>query len=508
MTTTISRRTVRSVVVAAQLFAPAVVPSITAQPASAPTSATISPDQLSRSLEPVIQLRGEPRRTFTLRERMAHYHVPGVSVALLQHGRIVWARGWGVTDSASGRNVDSATLFQGASISKPLAALSALSLVQEGRLALDTPIDSVLRSWHLPADTLTRDSAVTLRRLLMHAAGTSVSGFPGYGMATRTDNVRLPDNRDVLDGRGNTPAVRVVRIPGTVYAYSGGGYTIVEQAIEDVTGQSFEHVARARVLEPAGMAQSTFAQPLPPDRWAAAAHAHRANGAPLPGFWNDYPEQAAAGLWTTPSDLLRLGIHLAAVWRGERDDGIVTTSTLHTMFEHRGNEPGFETYGLGFGIVGADNNLSFGHNGGNAGFLSTWIIYPGHGDGIAVMTNGERGSTLAKEIVRGVAAAWDWQAHAAHVRSARRLPPEQLAAYVGTYERAGGGAAVTITAGDGVLRAASPGQSGSVLHADGDREDAFFDTEDGQDITFGRNAMGDVVTLVAYGNLVLRRGRG
>lgn len=386
-----------------------------------------------------------------------------------------------------------------------MTALAALSFVEEGRLALDTPIDSVLRSWHVPSDTLTRDSAVTLRRLLMHTAGTSVSGFPGYEVATRTTSVTLPSNRDVLDGRGNTPAVRVVRVPGTRFEYSGGGYTIVEQAIEDVTGQPFAEVMRARVLEPAGMVLSTFAQPLPPALWASAAHAHTRSGAQYPGFWHDYPEQAAAGLWTTPTDLLRLGNHLAAVWRGERDDGIVRTSTLRMMFEHRGSEPGFETYGLGFGIFGAGDDVSLMHNGGNAGFLSTWIIYPDRGEGIAVMTNGDQGFSLANEIVRGVASALQWPDHGAVVRSSRSLPAATLAEFVGRYERDGGGASVTITAGDGVLRAASSNAPGSVLHADAERADAFFDAGDGQEITFRRDASGRVVTLVADGRIVMRR---
>ncbi len=466
---------------------------------------TISASDVAQALQPAVQLRDSSPRRFRLEERMRSHRVPGVSVAVMQAGRIAWAHAWGVADAASARPVDSTTLFQAASISKPLAALTALSLVEDGRLSLDAPINRALTTWQLPADSRHRDTMVTLRRLLEHTAGTSVSGFPGYRAAERTPDVAIPSNVAVLDGRGNTPAVRVVREPNRAFAYSGGGYTIAEQAIEDVTGESFAQAAAARVLMPAGMTRSTFAQPLPAARWAEAAHAHDANGTPVPGRWHDYPEQAAAGLWTTPTDLLRLGGHLAAVWRGEADTGIVSRATLQQMFTHRGNQAGFESYGLGFGITGEGDALSFGHNGGNEGFLSTWVIYPARKEGVAVMTNGERGFALAQEIVRGVAAQLGWPAFGAEVRAAVALDDATLAAYAGRYEREGGGLVITLAAEAGGLRVSSADQSSSRLVAEAGVTDGFFYPGDGQRLVFERDASGRVVSLLAGGRIRLLR---
>ena len=460
---------------------------------------------LEQSLAPAVQLRDSVPRRFSLRERLAHHRVPGVSVAVMQAGRVTLAQGWGVADVTTGRRVDSTTLFQAASISKPLAALTALSLVERGDLHLDAPINEVLTSWRVPAAEQQRDTLVTLRRLLAHTAGTSVSGFPGYRTASRDDAVTLPSNVDVLEGRGNTAAVRVVRDPGSGFSYSGGGYTIVEQAIEDRTGRPFADVVAERVLGPSGMTRSTFAQPLPRARWSEAAHAHDATGAPVPGAWHDYPEQAAAGLWTTPADLLRLGAHLAAVWRGEETDGVGPPATLREMFVHRGEEPGFESYGLGFGITGAQGTLSFGHNGGNEGFLSIWVVYPARGEGVAVMTNGARGFALAQEIVRGVAAQLGWPAFGSEVRAARALDASVLAAYAGTYARDDGGLTVTLAVDAGGLRVRSADQGTSRLVARADATDAFFDPDDGQAITFERDAAGRVVALVAGGRIRLVR---
>ncbi len=184
-----------------------------------------------------VVLEGEDLSGWTLAERMQYYDVPAVSVAVIEGGEIVWAKAWGVADTETGSPATVATLFQAASISKPVGALAALSLVEDGRLSLDAPINDYLTSWNLPDNEFTADSAVTLRGLLTHSAGTTVWGFPGY----RKDEpfgpgAVLATNAEVLDGEGNTDPVRVYKVPGTSWQYSGGGYTIMEQTLEDVTG--------------------------------------------------------------------------------------------------------------------------------------------------------------------------------------------------------------------------------------------------------------------------------
>jgi CubicO group peptidase (beta-lactamase class C family) len=280
-------------------------------PAEPPAPPPPGPGDLEVHLRPAVQLEGEEPQRFTLPDRLAHYNVPGVSVAVMDGGEIAWAQGWGVADLETGAPVTPETLFQAASISKPVAALAAMALVEEGTLDLDGPVNGHLTNWRLPENGFTADSAVTLRGILTHTAGLTVWGFPGYRKDQPfADGRPVATNVEVLEGAGNTDSVRVYKVPGTSWQYSGGGYTVMEQMLEDVTGRPFEEVARERVLEPAGMTRSTYAQPLPEDRWAEAARAHRADGSEVAGEWHSYPEQAAAGLWTTPTELLLLSRHL------------------------------------------------------------------------------------------------------------------------------------------------------------------------------------------------------
>lgn len=471
-------------------------------------AATPGPDQIAFNLRPAVQLEGEPAVTYTIADRMDHYAVPGLSVAVLDDGEIAWARGWGVSDTETGAPVTSTTLFQAASISKPAAALGAMTLVEEGALGLDDSVNEHLTSWHVPENRFTADSAVTLRGILSHTAGLTVWGFPGYRKDEPfADGVEIATNVDVLDGLGNTDSVRVFREPGIAWLYSGGGYTVMEQMVEDVTGRSFEQAMRERVLEPAGMTRSTYEQPLPAGRWGEAARGHGGDGSEVEGEWHSYPEQAAAGLWTTPSDLLTLSAHLLDVLEGRTADGIVSRASLETMLEpHRFGEEGFEPYGLGFGIEGEGETLSFGHGGSNAGFRAQWIVFPALGDGAVVMTNGDRGAQLASEVLRALAEAYDWPRPRAEVRAHRALTATELAAYAGEYElEAEPEFVVTMRAGDGVLLFDVPEQGTYTLHADAEVDDRFFDASDAQTLTFERDDDGVVTALILPGDQRMRR---
>ncbi len=169
-----------------------------------------------------IVVDGDPIATTTLAELMREHQVPGVSIAVIRNGKIDWARGFGIADVETGRAVTPQTLFQAASISKPVAAAAALSMVQDGLLDLDEDINLKLKSWKLPTNEFTVDRPVTLRQLLSHTAGTTVHGFPGYAR-----DANWPSTIDILEGRGNTDPVRVDTLPGSNWRYSGGGYTIV-----------------------------------------------------------------------------------------------------------------------------------------------------------------------------------------------------------------------------------------------------------------------------------------
>lgn len=292
--------------------------------ATAPTAAQGIAAVQSHLMPPVV-IEGKPVHYDRLADRMQALHVPAISVALIQDGKIQWARGFGV-ERPGGRAVTPDTLFQAGSISKPVTALEALHLVQEGKLSLDTDVNRYLKTWEVPSNELTQRTPVTLRELLSHTAGVTVHGFPGYAAGER-----VPSLVEILNGMppANSPPIRVDMVPGKIWRYSGGGYVIVEQLLEDVTGEPFASLMRDQVLRPLGMSHSTYEQPLPARLLGRVATPYRADGSLVAGGPHVYPEQSAAGLWTTPSDLARFALGLAADLAGRGQHVISAAGRRH-----------------------------------------------------------------------------------------------------------------------------------------------------------------------------------
>src|SRR5208282_3138916 len=210
----------------------------------------------------------------TINERMAHYKVPGVSVAFFDHGQIIWTKTYGFADVASKKPVTADTLFQAAPTRKPVAALAALRLVQEGKLSLDEDVNVKLRTWKVPENAFTIKEKVTVRRILSHSAGLTVHGFPGYA-----SDEPVPTVVQILNGEkpANSDPIRVDVVPGTLWRYSGGGYVILQTLLSDVTGKPFPQIMSELVLRPAGMTHSTYEQPLPQNRASEVATPFRCN---------------------------------------------------------------------------------------------------------------------------------------------------------------------------------------------------------------------------------------
>ncbi|HVB09870.1 MAG TPA: serine hydrolase domain-containing protein, partial [Bacillota bacterium] len=339
------------------------------------------------------RMRPAPR---PLAERMAFWGVPGLSVALVDGGRVVATEAFGLADAASGRPVTPDTLFQAASISKPVTALGVLRLVAEGRLDLDADVAGYLPSWELRAALPGGGwrPRVTLRQLLSHTAGTTVHGFPGYQRAAP-----LPSLLQVLDGLApaNTAPVRVDTMPGVQFRYSGGGTSVVQLVMQEVTGEPFAELMRRLVLGPLGMERSAYGVPVDA---GAAAHGHRTGGAPVAGGWHVYPELAAAALWTTAEDLTRVISGFQGCLRGEA--GALLPQAL--AIDAARPQPG-SGFGLGWEITGK----IFRHTGGNEGFrcvLTGWMDAP---RGVVAMTNGDDGDGLWPEVLATLAAARGWE---------------------------------------------------------------------------------------------------
>jgi len=374
------------------------------------------------NLSPNMVKEGEPVHGKSLAEAMAGYHVPGVSIAFISHGKIAWVRSFGAV-STGGAPVTPDTLFQAGSISKPMAATAALHLVQQGKLSLDTDVNTSLVHWKLPASDKAEGKLITLRELLSHTAGTNVRGFPGYSAGTA-----VPTALQVLDGTppATNPPIRVENTPGKQWNYSGGGYVIIQQMITDVTNKPFAEVLREAVLKPYGMMHSSFQQPLPPDALKHAAMPYEADGTPIAGGPHVYPELAAAGLWTTASDLARFLIATQqALMHG---NAVLNAATAGQMVT-----PGLGDWGLGLEIGSKPNHRYFWHGGGNEGYQCIMTAYEGNGDGAVVMTNGNRGYPLANDIIRSIAREYQWPDWGPRIVHIAPVDPNVLRRYVGTY---------------------------------------------------------------------------
>lgn len=398
-----------------------------------------------------VEIDGHPAATHTLAEAMAATHVPGVSIAVIEAGRVAWAKGYGVLD-ADGKPVTPDSRFQAGSISKPIAALAILRLAAEGKVSLDGPVNTYLKSWKLPDGSAGAASAVTLRRLLSHTAGTGVHGFPGYPI-----DGPVPSLRDVLDGRApaNTPAIRIVAAPGTAWTYSGGGYTIAQQLVEDVTGRRFADWTIDAWLVPAGMPASRFEPP----RGASLASGHGADGTKVPGGYHLYPEQAAAGLWTTPTDLARAMLALGSAIEG-RPGAILPPAVARVALDPV--KPG---HSVGFDTGGTPEARWIAKGGDTEGFAAYLVYYPARGQGAVVMTNGAQGSGLARDVIRSIASAYGWPDFRARVRQAAPIPPALLERLPGTYAYRQSDSFTIVRTPEG-LSIASPGEAPEALYLD------------------------------------------
>jgi CubicO group peptidase (beta-lactamase class C family) len=319
-------------------------------------------------------------------------NVPSVSVALIDHAALRWARAWG--------DASPQTLYQAASLSKLVTAVAALRLVEHGRLDLDRNVNGDLKSWRVPDNELTRGHPVTLRGLLSMTAGMSVPGYVGY-----EPGAPLPNLVQILDGEppANSPPVRVIYRPGTHFAYSGGGYEVVQALIEAKAGVSFDEALHELVFRPVGMTRSTFAQPLPDRFRGEAARGHYADGRELLGGWRVMPELAAGGLWSTPTDLAELLVEIARAYRGEETKLISHQTAVEMLIPHDGG-----SYGLGGAVAGSGESLVLMKRGQNIGYQAYMLVFPQTGQGIVVMTGSDNGTTLATALIRRAAMIYRW----------------------------------------------------------------------------------------------------
>jgi CubicO group peptidase (beta-lactamase class C family) len=330
------------------------------------------------------------------------FNVPGVSIAVIKDFKIEWARGYGLADVETATPVTAETMFQAASISKPVAAMVSMKAVQDGRFALDQDVNTILKSWKLPGGEHTKDRPVTPRGLMSHTSGTGDGfGFPGYAVGAP-----LPTLVQMLDGQApsNRRAVRLERPPATGYKYSGGAVQIQELALTDSVGRPLVEVAQDWVLNPIGMTNSTFEQPLPASREKQAARAHSRTGTRMGDPWHVYPEHAAAGLWTTPTDLAKFLIEVQTTLVSPSKGRVLSRANMLEMVTPVGVGP----FGVGFSVEKRGEGWYFGHGGSNWGFQCSMTAHRVKGYGLVIMTNGDNGPALMQELRDRIQQAYQW----------------------------------------------------------------------------------------------------
>lgn len=329
---------------------------------------------------------------------METYHVPVAGYAIIDHGQIVAAETLSIDPKIK---VTKDSEFQAASISKSIAAYGALRLVSEGKLNLDEAVQNKLSSWKIPKNNYDKNHPITLREILSMTSGFSVSGFGGYAQ-----EAPLPNAEEVLDGKSpaNNSPVLVSYQPGSKYFYSGGGYQVLQQMIQDVEKKPFTEVMKKLVLDPLSMNNSHYEFPVSENRRAKMVPAFLGDGTEIKGGWHNYAAPAAAGLWSTPEDLAKFAIDVSNSYVSNKV-GLLPKNISYQMLTRQANS----SFGLGVVVDGAGKNISFRKGGHNTGYWSEMLMFPVTGKGVVIMTDSENGEALINTLIPFVAREYQWR---------------------------------------------------------------------------------------------------
>src|SRR5580692_239214 len=438
--------------------------------AAAPPSVISSMEQ---SVTPPVVILGEEHPAVSLATRMSQLHVNAVSIAVVRNGKLDWTRAYGFADKERHIAATPDTLFQAGSISKPLTALAVLKRVDTDALDLDHNVNNYLESWKLPDNEFTAAHKVTIRNILNHTAGLTVWGFPGYSRDSK-----IPSTVEVLEGKGNTPAIRVWKQPGLSWRYSGGGYTILQLLLSDQSGLPFPVLMRESVLIPLQMNHSTYEQPLPEALHPLAASGYDRDGKKVEGNWHVYPEMAAAGLWTTPRELAKYVIAIQNTNLGRAH--VLSPRLVQAMLT-----PGMNHHGLG-PVISADG-LRFGHGGADDGFQADMTGFLDGRGVVVVMANSDNGGRLAQELILTLGHLYDWPGIKPVERTVADVPVAALERLIGSYALASGEdndktEELNVTRENGTLVVTYKGTREMTLLPESDIK--FFSRDSGNEVEF------------------------
>ena len=378
--------------------------------------------QVEHDLLPRVAFAGETKPV-GIEARMVEHKTPAMSVAVIRNGALDWSAAWGRLQ-AEGAHAGCDSLFQAGSLAKPATVLATLRMQRQSLVDLDADMETYLSSWHLPAGHQTRGNPVTLRNLFTHTAGITPGGYDGYAQGQP-----IPSDAQTVgaEAPANSRKVEVLEAPGTSLKYSGGGYTVAEIALQDRLQQPFERIMRDWLMVPVGMKQADFTQPLPASSHAYTARGHQADGSVVAGGWHNHPEQAAAGLWATPSDLAALLIEVRKGWQGKSD--VFTQDNIRELLTHP-----IDGHAYGFRLIGEGDRVFLTHYGGTVGYRAGMTMNLETGDGAVYLTNSDNGSDLGLEFLTAVSRVYDWPMFRSTQVERTTQPMEVLKSLAGRYK--------------------------------------------------------------------------
>ncbi|MFW6128753.1 MAG: serine hydrolase domain-containing protein [Candidatus Aminicenantaceae bacterium] len=392
------------------------------------TSQSVSKQRMNsveNGLLKTVVFKGQKPEKMKLSQRMPYYGVPGLSIAVIDNYQIEWTKAYGVLNNKKHNSTTTESLFQAASISQAATAVEILRLAEKQVLVLDTSVNDYLKSWKVPQTRFNEKEKVTAIRLLSHSAGVIKSEYSGY-----TQDEELPSLKQILEGEkpAQSPAVRINYIPGTKNVYSEAGYTILQQLIEDLEDDSFSMVMKKNIFNPLGMNHSSFECPLSEEIKTKTASGHLRDGKPVEGKYRNYPQTAAAGLWSTSSDVALLVIEIMKTAIGDSNTVISPLSARTMLTRH------ISTSGLGVNVEDKGDNLYFFKRGRNYGFNCMMVGYPVKGQGAVVMTNSDNGAYLIDEVIRAVSEVYNWPHFKPLEKTLYRLKEGEYQQFEGVYQ--------------------------------------------------------------------------
>ena len=333
-------------------------------------------------------------KNINIEERMKHYNVQGLSIVLLESGKISATENYGLLEVDSNRKANEDSIFSACSISKFLTGILAMKLVEDGILDLEDDVNESLVSWKVPENDFTKNKKVTLRNLLSHQSGIR---DPEGSFTELNSKIGIPAMVELLEGLTpycQTP-IYVKCEPESEFHYSDAGSCIIQLLIEDVTEKPFHQVMNEQIFEPLGMANSQFSTTVFEEDRQNFSCGHNKKGELVDGKYPIYPYPAASGLWTSSLNLAELVLELMNAIKGESKVGISESLTKEMITPQRGKS----WTGLGMFLESYENELEITSLGWGVGFQCMMVAFPYLEKGAVIMTNTELGVHQMEGII-------------------------------------------------------------------------------------------------------------